>query len=95
MKPLKSLRRIRHSGNLSLRRLGELAGVSYVTIARIETGIYDPRLSTLQKLAKALKVTVAQIIEDHPFHQSSNQGGKSDGAHKKKRRVVRRVQSGR
>jgi len=80
MKPLKSLRRIRQLNQLSLRVLGERARVSYVTLARIETGIYDPRLSTLQKLAKALKVTVAQVIGDQPF----TKGGKSDGTDKKK-----------
>jgi len=90
MKPLKSLRRIRDARALSMRALGKKAGISYVTLARIETGIYDPRLSTLQKLAKALKVTVAQVIGDQPFKQ-----GGSDGTHKKKGRVVRGVSSSR
>ena len=86
MKPLTSLRRIRQSHNLSLRELGKLAGMSYVALARIEAGHNDPRLSTLQKLARALKVTVAQVIGDQPFKQ-----GGSDGTHKKKGRVVRGV----
>ena len=74
------MRRIRQQQQLSIRGLAERAGVSYVTLARIETGIYDPRLSTLQKLAKALKVTVAQVIGDQP----KTKGGKSDGTDKKK-----------
>ena len=49
---------------LSLRALGELAGVSYVTIARIERGKHDPRLSTLRLLAKAMKVKVVDLIEE-------------------------------
>lgn len=69
-----------------MRKLGEQAGVSYVTIARIEAGIYDPRLSTLRKVASVLKVTVAQVIGDQPF----NKGG-SHGTNQTKGRVVRRV----
>ena len=88
MKPLKPLRQIRQFRLLSLRGLAECAGVSYVTLARIESGIYDPRLSTLQKLAKALKVNVAQLIGDQPFQPK---GGQSDGTDKKKGRVVRSV----
>jgi transcriptional regulator with XRE-family HTH domain len=41
-----------------------MAGVSYVTIARIESGKHDPRLSTLRHLAKALKVKIADLIEE-------------------------------
>ena len=76
---MKSLRRIRQLQQLSIRGLAERAGVSYVTLARIETGIYDPRLSTLQKLARALKVTVAQVIGDQTFTN-----GEADGTDKKK-----------
>ena len=88
---MKSLKVIRQAQGVSLRKLGEQAGVSYVTLARIETGIYDPRLSTLRKVARVLKVTVAQVIGDQPFKQ----GGKSDGTHKTKGRVVRGVSSSR
>ena len=72
----------------SLRKLGEQAGVSYVTLARIETGIYDPRLSTLRKVARALKVTVAQVIGDQPFKPK---GDPQHGTDQTKGRVVRGV----
>jgi transcriptional regulator with XRE-family HTH domain len=36
--------------------------MSYVALYRLESGKTDPRLGTLQKLAKALKVTVAELI---------------------------------
>jgi len=84
---MQSLKAIRQAQGVSLRKLGEQAGVSYVTLARIETGIYDPRLSTLRKVARVLKVTVAQVIGDQPF----TQGEKSDGTHKKKGRLIRGV----
>jgi len=49
---------------LSQRALAKLSKVSFVTIARLETGKYDPRLSSLRLLAKALKVKVSQLLDD-------------------------------
>lgn len=43
--------------------LARKAGVSAGYIARLETGRHDPKLSTLVKLAKALKVTVGELLE--------------------------------
>ena len=57
-----ALKRWRAIRGLSQRSLAERSGVGYVTIARLETGNLDPRLSTLRRLAKALKVTVAEVI---------------------------------
>ena len=88
---MKSLQQIRQARGLSLRRLAEEAGVHYVTLARIEAGIYDPRLTTLRKVAKALRVTVAQVIGDQPFTQPKPKGGPHHGTHTKKGRVVRSV----
>lgn len=87
---MKSLKAIRNAQGISLRRLGEQAGVSYVALARIEAGIYDPRLSTLRKVAKALgkNVTVAQVIGDQPFKPK---GGPKHGTDQTKGRVVRGV----
>ena len=48
----------------SQRALAKLANVSYVTIARLETDKFDPRLSTLRQLAKVLKVKVSQLLDD-------------------------------
>jgi predicted transcriptional regulator len=36
--------------------------VNYVTIARIEAGTFGPRLSTLEKLARALDVSVQDLL---------------------------------
>ena len=59
---LKKLPILRKKHKLSQRALAELTGLSYVHIARIETGDYDPRLSTLQALAKALKVKIGDLV---------------------------------
>jgi len=59
---LKKLPKLRKKHKLSQRALAELTGLSYVHIARMETGDYDPRLSTLQALAKALKVKIGDLV---------------------------------
>ena len=56
------LRAIREGKGVSLRGLKKVSGVAVATLARIEAGGYDPRLSTLRRLAKALDVTVAELI---------------------------------
>ena len=46
-----------------MRALKVLSGVAVATLARIEAGNYDPRLSTVRRIAKALGVTVAASLE--------------------------------
>jgi len=53
----------RKKRKLSQRALGKLAKVSYVTIARLETDRFDPRLSTLRRLAKTLGVPLVELID--------------------------------
>jgi len=71
---------------LSLRGLAKKAGVHYVSLVRLEAGTFDPRLSTLRKLAQALEVSVCDLID-----QPKPKGGPHHGTHTKKRRVVRSV----
>jgi transcriptional regulator with XRE-family HTH domain len=54
----------RHKRGLSQRELARVSGVGHITIARIETGVFDPRLSTLRRLAKALKVKLTDLVDD-------------------------------
>jgi predicted transcriptional regulator len=42
--------------------LARISGVHYVSLARLEAGLLDPRLSTLRKLSKALKVTITELV---------------------------------
>ena len=56
------LREIRERKGVSLRALKKASGVAVSLLALYETGKGDPQLSTLQKLAKALNVTVAELI---------------------------------
>lgn len=66
------LRDIREAKGVSLRALKQLSGVAVATLARIEAGNYDPRLSTLQRLAKALHVTVGELIGERPARKGGN-----------------------
>lgn len=56
------LRAMRERKGVSLRALKKASGVAVATLARIEAEGYDPRLSTLRRIAKALGVTVAELI---------------------------------
>jgi len=56
------LREWRTRRKLSLRDLGEQSGVSFVTIAKIERGDMSPTVSTLEKLATALGITVRDLF---------------------------------
>ena len=51
----------RQQSGLSLQRLAELAGVSKLTVIRIESGKTNPRYETLEKLAMALKVELDEL----------------------------------
>jgi transcriptional regulator with XRE-family HTH domain len=46
----------------SLRTLAAKAGVSYVTVARIEAGTMSPTVDMLAKLARALKVHIIDLF---------------------------------
>lgn len=49
---------------LSLRALGELSGVSYVTLQRIEVGLATAHLSTVRKIADALGVKPIDLMSE-------------------------------
>ena len=57
------LAKIRMKQGLSQRALAKLSKVGHITIARIETGVFDPRLSTLRALAKTLKVKISDLVD--------------------------------
>ena len=63
------MRQLREHRGLSLRRLARISGVHYVSLARLEAGLLDPRLSTLRKLAKALKVTITELVGERKHHK--------------------------
>ncbi len=76
---------LREDRALSVRKLAELSGVHYVSLVRIEGGKLDPRLSTVQRIAQALGVTLSELVGDQP--QSTKR--RSDGTDKTTGRVLR------
>lgn len=56
------LKEWREERGLSVRKLGELSGVHYVSIVKMEMGRLDPRLSTLMRLCQALRISLSQLV---------------------------------
>lgn len=56
------LREWREKRGLSLRKLGGLSGVHYVSLIKLEAGRLDPQLSTLLKLCRTLNLTLNQLV---------------------------------
>ncbi len=57
------LKKIRESRNMTQGELAAKVGVHLVTISRIETGARNPSMPLVQKLAEALKVKLARLLE--------------------------------
>jgi transcriptional regulator with XRE-family HTH domain len=60
------IRQLRASKKLLQRDLARDAGVPVRTIGRIERGEVDVRLSTLTKIARALGMSLALLVEESP-----------------------------
>jgi len=60
----KNLKRLREKKGLSQDRLAKLADIANNTVIKIEQGEnINPRLDTLKKIAKALEVSVDDLIQ--------------------------------
>ena len=61
----------RETKNMSLRQLAEITGIKHPVISRFESGITDPRLSTIVTLLTALglELTVQPIRTVSPVPQ--------------------------
>lgn len=69
-----NLRLQRQKKNLSQEELGNLIGVSGVTIMRYEKGTREPKLETIKKIANALKIPVSDLIDinSHIIDKATN-----------------------
>ena len=56
------LKALRKEKGLTQAALAKRAGVTLSYIGRLEIGRHDPQLSTLQKLAKALGVSLPELV---------------------------------
>jgi len=69
----------RANAQMSLRRLGEMAGVSNVYLSQIEGGLKRPSADILQKIAKALSIS-AETLYVQAGILDENRYGSSEGA---------------
>ena len=60
----KRIRETRAAQGLNLEQLARLTGISAPALSLIETGKRDPRLTTLKRIADALRTPLATIIAD-------------------------------
>jgi transcriptional regulator with XRE-family HTH domain len=58
----KTLKRLRTRNKLSQAALAKRAGLSREYVNKIEAGRYDPPLSTLNSIARALGVPVTELV---------------------------------
>jgi transcriptional regulator with XRE-family HTH domain len=58
-----NLREARNSLGLSQEQVAERSGVHATEVSRIESGKRDPRASTIERLAKAVKKKPGELLE--------------------------------
>lgn len=58
-----TIKRLRKRRGLTQQQLAVAAGLTLGYLARLEIGYHDPRLTTLKKLAKALRVPITQLLK--------------------------------
>ena len=56
-----NIRKSRKAKKLSLEALAKASGVSYTAIHRIEKGLHEARLATLEKIAKGLGIQAKSL----------------------------------
>ena len=60
----KNIKKLRKQKGLSQDRLSKLADISYNTVIKLESGgITNPSINTLSKIAKALNVSVDDLLK--------------------------------
>jgi HTH-type transcriptional regulator, competence development regulator len=73
------IRAIRAQQGLNLDQLARLTGISAPALSLIETGKRDARLTTLAKIAAALRVALSALLEDPSPSTDAGAGGASRG----------------
>lgn len=58
----KRIRKARKEKKISQEELAGRVGLHYTTISRIERGISNPPVQTINKIAKALKISLSELF---------------------------------
>ena len=75
----KRIRETRAAQGLNLEQLARLTVISAPALSLIETGKRDPRLTTLKRIADALRVPPATLIADSSNIAEPNAPAQSEG----------------
>lgn len=60
-----NIKRFRKEMNLSQEQLAQKAGITFSTLAKLESGInQNPTVKTLQQIAKALDVSLDELMKE-------------------------------
>jgi transcriptional regulator with XRE-family HTH domain len=59
----KRIKTLREARDMTRAQLAELAGISREYVWHLEAGVSDPTVGTLQKIAKALGVTLEDFVK--------------------------------
>lgn len=72
------LARIRGEIGLSQRELARRAGVPQSTVGRIEAGLLDPRIGTVERLLRACGMDLAVVPDRAPASTAPRSGSACD-----------------
>lgn len=67
-----NIRAIRNERGLTQKQLGELCGIKEANIRKYELGKANPKIETIEKIAKALGVPIVKIKEDLTWAEHQN-----------------------
>lgn len=73
------IRGVREQAGLSLQDLARLCGISGPALSSIETGKRDLRVTSLLRIASALRVRPTDLLEDGERAEAQTRSGNSDG----------------
>lgn len=59
-----ALKRLRTANGLTQEALAHEAGLSLTSLARIETAVQEPKIGTVLNLAKAMKISGAELVAE-------------------------------
>jgi transcriptional regulator with XRE-family HTH domain len=68
------IKKIREAKNLTQAQLAAMIKVHSSLISKIETGDSEGSISTLRRMADALGVTVAELLDAPRCHKSNSKG---------------------
>lgn len=59
------IKKVRNDKGLTQEELAQKANISYITLVKIEQGkVENPTMKTLQKIAKALEISLDEIVKN-------------------------------